>query len=104
MRHCRALIFPGVEDFGITPVEANLLGRPVVAFAGGGALDTIVSGVNRLFFDEPTVESLASALERVLEREWDPEAVRQVGMSFVKEVFVERLRSVVEVAVARERL
>ena len=102
MRHCRALIFPGVEDFGITPVEVNLLGQPVVAFAAGGALDTIVPGVNGLFFYEPTVDALVSVLRDALEREWDSDSVRRVGLSFVKEVFVERLRSVIEIAVARE--
>ena len=53
MAHCRAFIFPGLEDFGIAPVQAQAAGRPVIAFAGGGALDTVVDGVTGLFFREP---------------------------------------------------
>lgn len=101
MFHCQALIFPGVEDFGITPVEANLLGRPVVAFSAGGALDTIKEGVNGLFFREPTVDSLVVALRESLTYNWDTETVRNVGLSFSKDVFIERLRSIVEAAISK---
>lgn len=101
MFHCQALIFPGVEDFGITPVEANLLGRPVVAFAAGGALDTIREGVNGLFFREQTVVSLVVTLREALTHNWDTVTVRNAGLSFTKEVFIERLRSIVEVAVSK---
>jgi glycosyltransferase involved in cell wall biosynthesis len=54
MGRCRALIFPGVDDFGITPVQAMAAGRPVIAYAAGGALDTVVEGLTGLFFREPT--------------------------------------------------
>ena len=46
---CKALIFPGMEDFGIAPLEANAAGRPIIAFKGGGAVDTVAEGINGLF-------------------------------------------------------
>lgn len=59
----KALIFPGVEDFGIVPVEAQAAGCPVVAFRGGGALETVEEGKTGVFFDAPTAEALRGALE-----------------------------------------
>jgi len=71
MAHARALLFCGEEDFGITPVEAQAAGTPVIAFGRGGALETVVSpegedasAATGLFFSEPTAESLAEALRR----------------------------------------
>ena len=60
----RAFIFPGLEDFGIAPVEAQAAGRPVIAFAGGGALDSVVPGETGEFFAEQSVESLKAVLRR----------------------------------------
>ena len=62
LRGCRAFLFPGLEDFGIAPVEAMSCGRPVVAFGGGGALDTVVPGVTGELFAEASGEDLAAAL------------------------------------------
>lgn len=64
MSRCRALIFPGEEDFGIVPVEVMASGRPVIAFGRGGALDTVVEGKTGTFFNEPTVASLNGAIDR----------------------------------------
>ena len=61
----KAFIFPGLEDFGIAPVEAQAAGRPVIAFAGGGALDTVIPGETGEFFTEQTVESLKAVLDRL---------------------------------------
>src|SRR5262249_13857962 len=58
MARCKAFIFPGMEDFGITPVQAQAAGRPVIAYQGGGALDTVVPGVTGEFFNDLTVDSL----------------------------------------------
>ncbi len=63
LARCKALIFPGVEDFGIVPVEAMASGRPVIAFRKGGALETVVDGVTGLFFDEQTPDSLNRAVD-----------------------------------------
>ncbi len=61
---CRALIFPGEEDFGIVPVEAMAAGRPVIAYARGGALDTVIDGQTGLLFPDQSVEGLVAAVER----------------------------------------
>ena len=58
LRGCRAFLFPGLEDFGIAPVEAMSSGRPVIAFGGGGALDTVVPGVTGELFAEAEAEKL----------------------------------------------
>ncbi|NLS76115.1 MAG: glycosyltransferase family 4 protein, partial [Chloroflexi bacterium] len=61
---CRAFVFPGEEDFGITPVEAQAAGRPVIAYAGGGALDTVLDGETGILFRDKTPEALAEAVMR----------------------------------------
>lgn len=61
---CRAFVFPGIEDFGITPLEAMASGRPVIAFAQGGVLETVIDGETGLFFYEQTAEALADAINR----------------------------------------
>ena len=80
---CRALIYPQLEDFGIAAVEAQACGTPVVAYRGGGALDTVVAGDRKeptgIFFDEPTVQSLRAALAAFESNRgrFRPEAIRQ---------------------------
>ena len=63
-RRCRALVFPGLEDFGIVPVEAMASGKPVIAYGRGGALETVVEGKTGVFFREQTVEALMEAVAR----------------------------------------
>jgi glycosyltransferase involved in cell wall biosynthesis len=98
---CRALVFPGEEDFGIVPVEAMAAGRPVIAYRRGGALDTVVDGVTGLFFDEPTPESLATAVRRFeAERgRFDAARIVEHARGFDRARFLERFAAVV----ARER-
>jgi glycosyltransferase involved in cell wall biosynthesis len=64
-RRCRALIFPGVEDFGITPLEAQACGRPVLAFGLGGVLETVLEGITGTFFFEQTPDSLIDGIARL---------------------------------------
>ena len=71
---CRAFIFPAEEDFGIAPLEAQAAGKPVIAYAAGGALDTVREGVTGTFFHEPTPESLAQAVRRFDPGLYDPAA------------------------------
>ncbi|WP_127490877.1 glycosyltransferase [Paenibacillus glycanilyticus] len=99
MQHCRALLFPGLEDFGITPLEANACGRPVVAFQAGGALDTIKAGLNGMFFKEQTTESLMEALCEFETKEWDPGLIRKHAESFNERYFIERLLSSLQSAI-----
>jgi glycosyltransferase involved in cell wall biosynthesis len=88
---CRALIFPGEEDFGMTPLEINSAGRPVIAFRAGGAMETVVNGQTGLFFKQQTVESLANAIEEFESMSWNRTALRQHAEKFNREVFVERI-------------
>lgn len=97
------LIFPGEEDFGIVPLEANAAGRPVVAYEAGGALDTVISGKTGVYFPEQTVESLMEAVARCDETRWDTTSIRQHAESFGEPVFRERILGLVrEVAAERE--
>ncbi len=93
---CRAFIFPGVEDFGIAPVEAMAAGRPVIAFAAGGALDTVIEGVTGVFFREPTPESLAEAVRRFEGMRFDPWAIRRHAEQFDKRAFQEKIKKIAE--------
>lgn len=72
MARCRAFIFPGEEDYGLTPLEAMASGRPVVAYRGGGALETVMEGVTGVFFDRPDTQALAGTLQN-LEDRFDPD-------------------------------
>jgi glycosyltransferase involved in cell wall biosynthesis len=81
-RQARAVLLPGEEDFGIVPVEAQACGRPVVALARGGALETVVDGRTGVLFDTPSAESLMGALERVTAMPVDPVAIRQHAEQF----------------------
>jgi glycosyltransferase involved in cell wall biosynthesis len=95
---CRALLFPGEEDFGIVPVEAMASGRPVIAYRRGGALETVVEGRTGLFFDEQTEDSLLATVERFeeIEETFDPEDIRRHAMGFDKQVFKAKFRARVE--------
>lgn len=88
---CRALLFPGEEDFGMVPLEVNAAGRPVVAFRGGGAMETVIEGVTGVFFDEPDSTSLAVAIEEFESRKWDPLEIRAHAEKFDQRVFAFRV-------------
>ncbi len=79
---CRAFIFPGEEDFGLTPVEAQASGRPVIAFGRGGALETVVEGETGEFFSEADPAALAELLLRFDHRKYDPAMIRRNAEKF----------------------
>jgi len=91
-RRCRALLFPGEEDFGIVPVEAQACGAPVVAFGRGGALETVRAGRTGVFFFEQSVESLLQALKKERLILWDPELIREQAEKFNEPRFREEFR------------
>ena len=103
LARCQALIFPGEEDFGITPVECMASGRPVVAYGAGGALETVVHGETGLFFGAQTVDSLAAALHAVARMSFSPEALQAHAFSFDTAVFEERMRCLVSDAMEEHR-
>jgi len=88
-RRCRFLVFPGEEDFGIVPVEAQACGRPVVAFARGGVLETVRENVTGVFFKEQTDQALLAAIEVAAARRWDPAAIRAHAEQFGVQAFVD---------------
>lgn len=96
MARCRAFLFPGFEDFGIAPVEAQAAGRPVVAYARGGALETVVAGATGVFFEEQTVEALLAALEDLDGSRFDPSACRRNAERFSPGRFRVRLGATIE--------
>ncbi len=112
---CRALIFCGEEDFGITPLEAQAMGRPVIAFGRGGALETVIperstwkpeTGIPEqmtarptgLFFYEQTPESLISAVKyfESVEDRFDPESIRKHALGFDIDIFTEQIKQFIE--------
>jgi glycosyltransferase involved in cell wall biosynthesis len=91
LRGCRAFLFPGLEDFGIAPVEAMGVGRPVIAYGGGGALDTVVPGVTGELFAEQTAASLADVVASFDPRRYDPAACRTQAEHFSVTAFRQKL-------------
>ena len=88
---CRALLFPGEEDFGMVPLEVNAAGRPVIAFRGGGALETVIENLTGIFFDQQNGHSLAEAIEKFEGLSWRQETLRQHAEKFDRNVFAFRV-------------
>ena len=88
---CRALLFPGEEDFGMAPLEANAAGRPVIAYRGGGAVETIEDGKTGLFFDQPNSRSLSTAIEQFEAMVWSQILLRRHAEKFDRNVFAFRV-------------
>lgn len=103
LSHCRALLFPGEEDFGLTPLEAQASGRPVIAYGAGGALETIVEGETGLFFAEQTVDALANLLATFDTSQFIPQAARQNAERFDESVFMQRMHTVIAASVHQQR-
>ena len=91
LRGCKAFLFPGLEDFGIAPVEAMSVGRPVIAFGGGGALDTVEPGVTGEHFAEQSAQSLASVLATFDPSHYDPLACQAQAARFSSTAFRTKL-------------
>ncbi len=96
MARCRAYILPGEEDFGIAPVQAQAAGRPVIAYGGGGALDTVIPGQTGLHFDALTAEALAAAVQQFDDLSFDPAVIRRHAKRFDTSVFEREIRAFVE--------
>ena len=93
LQRCRALILPGVEDFGMTAVEAQAAGRPVVALAGGGALETVVPGETGILFPKPSVPALISALTEAITVAWDTARIQANAARFNHTGFAEGMNA-----------
>lgn len=103
MQRCRALILPGVEDFGMTAVEAQGAGRPVLAARGGGALETVVHGETGLLWDIEDPEGLDRALAEATTRRWDSDAIMAHAGRFSRQVFLDGIRREVRTTLASSR-
>jgi glycosyltransferase involved in cell wall biosynthesis len=105
--NCKALIFPGEEDFGIVPVEAQSCGKPVVAYAYGGALETVIGfddesnmPASGVFFDQQDVQSLQTAVEKCNDIAWDAEFIHAHAQKFSKSNFKSSFKNFIEVQIA----
>lgn len=103
LNRCACFVFAAEEDFGIAPLEANAHGAPVVAFAGGAILETMVPGVTAELFDSPTMESALAAMRRALNRSWDERSLRRNAERFSPERFRSSFIAVLEAAMAGDR-
>jgi glycosyltransferase involved in cell wall biosynthesis len=99
---CRAFIFPGEEDFGITPLEAMSAGRPVIAYAAGGALETVIEGLTGRFFHQQSAAAIAAAVAAARADRYDPAVIRRHAEGFSRDVFLARMREVIEGEVIRD--
>jgi glycosyltransferase involved in cell wall biosynthesis len=95
-KNCRALLAASYEDYGLTPIEAGVWGRPSVALRFGGFLDTIDEGVTGMYFDEPEPRAIADALDRFEACEFDADKIRRHVEQFTEEVFTEKLHAAVD--------
>lgn len=103
LERCRGLIFPGVEDFGIVPVEAMAAGAPVIAYARGGALETVIHGRTGVHFHEQSIDALIAAVQQVESGEFvfSPKALHEHAASFDKTVFKQKIQTFVDQALTQ---
>jgi glycosyltransferase involved in cell wall biosynthesis len=92
---CRAFIFPGEEDFGIAPVEAQAAGKPVIAYGAGGALASILPGQTGIFFQQQTPQALANAVSTFRDEWFDSGAIRRHAEEFDTSRFASRFMAFV---------
>jgi glycosyltransferase involved in cell wall biosynthesis len=93
---CRAYLVPGVEDFGIAPVEAMAAGKPVIALGTGGVAETVLDGSTGVLVSDPTVDAFVGAIERSEQMTWNPLVIRSRAEVFDRSVFIERWRELIE--------
>jgi glycosyltransferase involved in cell wall biosynthesis len=103
--HCSALLFPGVEDFGIIPLEVMASGRPVIAFAKGGALETVVEGSTGLFFNDQSAGGMIDAIERFesVKDQFCSEVMQAHARTFDTGVFRSRMAELIDSLLAGQR-
>ena len=100
---CKAFVFPGQEDFGIAPVEAQASGRPVIAYGAGGALETVIAGITGEFFHEQSAEALADVVSRFDQSNYDPADIRRHAEKFDIKMFKRRISDFILTKLAEQR-
>jgi glycosyltransferase involved in cell wall biosynthesis len=93
--NCTALVSASFEDYGLTPMEAAMFGRPSVVLRRGGFLDTVIEGETGLFFDTPGATQIGRMLRRAAEHAWDGDVITKHAQGFSEERFIEKLRQIV---------
>ncbi|MBR0427030.1 MAG: glycosyltransferase [Clostridia bacterium] len=96
MQECKALLFPGLEDFGIVPVEAQACGRPVIGYGKGGILDTVIDGKTGVLFKEQTVESLKEAIQKFETMNFDKQKIRDHSLKFDESEFKRKIKDFID--------
>lgn len=97
-KKAKGFMFPQCEDFGITPIEAQNFGCPVIAFKKGGAKETVKANQTGIFFNKQTSEQINKAIEKAEEKEWDQEKIQSFAQKFSSERFKKELQEYVEKA------
>ena len=96
MQECKALLFPGEEDFGLVPIETQSCGRPVIAYKKGGVLDTVIDGETGILFNEQSVESLKNAILKFENMKFDKQKIRKHALEFDEEIFKKRIKEFID--------
>jgi len=96
MHNCKTFIFPGREDFGITPVEAMSAGKPVVFFAKGGVTETVIDKKTGIGFKEQTSKSLQEAVKICEQHQWNQQEIRKQAENFSEDFFLENIKKIIE--------
>ncbi len=96
MSECKALLFPGLEDFGIVPVEAQACGRPVICYGKGGVLDSVIDGETGVYFQEQTVKSLKKAILKFEKMKFNKDTIRKHALKFDEKEFQKKIKEYVE--------
>jgi glycosyltransferase involved in cell wall biosynthesis len=90
--NCRALIFPGEEDFGLVPIEAMAAGKPVIAYGVGGVLETVLDGITGIFYRENNPQGLCDAVKRFSKYSFNPYVIRKHAAQFDRSIFREKMQ------------
>ncbi len=101
---CKALIFPGEEDFGIVPLEAMACGKPVIAYGKGGALETVIDGKTGIFFNDQTIGSLDSAVKKFHTISFDQQFIRRHSLKFSRSIYKQTMKDFIEGKVRQHSL
>jgi glycosyltransferase involved in cell wall biosynthesis len=95
-QRCRAFVFPTNEDFGLTPLEAQACGTPVIAYGKGGVLETVADGQTGIFFGEQSPGSLAAAVERFETMRFDRRLIRRHAQEYDQDIFADKLGALID--------
>ncbi len=101
-RKCKAFIFPGEEDFGMTPLEVQACGRPVIAYGKGGALETVIDSETGVFFNYQTVESLMAAIHKFEKICFEKQKCREQAERFSTQIFMQKMKKFIESIIKSE--